>query len=96
LLETELRGIIKGLLDALVYLKKEFVIHCNITPSNILLTNDHGVVSVNVHYLADSLIYQVTQKLSGFDYAIRLQAIESLVSDSISLRCSGHPQYLAP
>jgi polo-like kinase 4 len=56
LLETELRGVTRGLVDALVYLKKEFVIHCSITPSNILLTNDYGVVSVNMLYLPDSLI----------------------------------------
>lgn len=45
LLETELRGVIRSLVDALVYLKKELVIHCNINLSNILLTNDYGIVS---------------------------------------------------
>lgn len=54
LLETELRGVIKGLVDALVYLKKELVIHCNITPSKIFLTNDYGLVSVDVLHLIDS------------------------------------------
>ena len=44
LLEAELRGIAKCLIDALVYLKKELVVHCNITPSKILLTSDYCVV----------------------------------------------------
>jgi serine/threonine protein kinase len=48
LLETELRGVVKSLVDALVYLRKEFVIHCNITPSKIFLTDNYGVVSVDV------------------------------------------------
>lgn len=75
LLETELRGVIRSLVDALVYLKKELVIHCNINSSNILLTNDYGI------------------KLSGFDRAIRLQAAEFTVSNSVT---SNHTQYLAP
>jgi polo-like kinase 4 len=50
LIETELRGVIKSLVDALVYLKKEFVIHCNITPSKIFLTNNYVIVSVDMTY----------------------------------------------
>ena len=55
LLETELRGVIKSLVDALVYLKKELIVHCNITPSKIFLTNDYGLVSVDLRRLSDYL-----------------------------------------
>ena len=55
LLETELRGVIKSLVDALVYLKKELIVHCNINPSKIFLTNDYGLVSVDLRRLSDYL-----------------------------------------
>ncbi|KAJ6619447.1 hypothetical protein B0H10DRAFT_1946718 [Mycena sp. CBHHK59/15] len=38
--EGHLRGVLKGLTEALIYLKKQGVVHRNIKPSNILLTND--------------------------------------------------------
>ena len=45
LLESELRGVTKSLVDALTYLKKELVVHRNINLSSVLLTGDLGVVS---------------------------------------------------
>ncbi|KAF8073835.1 kinase-like domain-containing protein [Lyophyllum atratum] len=41
--ESELRGVIKSLADALTYLRKALIIHGDINPSNILLTSDYGV-----------------------------------------------------
>ncbi|KAK7018827.1 kinase-like domain-containing protein, partial [Favolaschia claudopus] len=41
--EDRLRGVLKSLLEALVYLKKQGVIHRNIKPSNVLLTSDGRV-----------------------------------------------------
>jgi Serine/threonine protein kinase len=44
--EGELRGLLGRLIDALVYLKKELVIHRGIEPSNILLTSDYRIVGL--------------------------------------------------
>ncbi|KAL0958860.1 hypothetical protein HGRIS_014178 [Hohenbuehelia grisea] len=38
--ESQLRGLAKNILDALVYLRKEGVVHRCISPTNILLTSD--------------------------------------------------------
>ena len=95
LLEAELRGVTKNLIEALMYLKKERVIHCNITLSNLFLTNDYVVVSGDVLFLSN-LDFYTTQKLSGFDHAIRLQTIDSSASETITSRCSCNLQYLAP
>jgi polo-like kinase 4 len=43
--EAHLRGVLKGLFEALVYLKKQGVVHRNIRPSSILLTTDSRIVS---------------------------------------------------
>lgn len=85
----------KNLIEALMYLKKERVIHCNITLSNLFLTNDYVVVSGDVLFLSN-LDFYTTQKLSGFDHAIRLQTIDSSASETITSRCSCNLQYLAP
>jgi len=41
--ECELRGVLKNLTDALLYLRKERVVHRDIKTSNILLTDDYRV-----------------------------------------------------
>ncbi|KAJ7794151.1 kinase-like domain-containing protein, partial [Mycena olivaceomarginata] len=41
--EAHLRGVLKGLFEALVYLKKQGVVHRNIRLSNILLTTDSRI-----------------------------------------------------
>ncbi|KAF7365273.1 Protein kinase domain-containing protein [Mycena venus] len=38
--EGHLRGVLKSLFEALIYLKKQGVVHRNIRPSNVLLTTD--------------------------------------------------------
>ncbi|KAH0586347.1 hypothetical protein H2248_007588 [Termitomyces sp. 'cryptogamus'] len=43
LTESELRGVTKNLADALVYLRRELIVHGDINPSNVLLTSDYGV-----------------------------------------------------
>ncbi|KAG6903124.1 hypothetical protein C0995_004671 [Termitomyces sp. Mi166 len=43
LIESELRSLAKSLADALIYLRKELIVHADINPSNILLTSDYGV-----------------------------------------------------
>ncbi|KAJ7644083.1 kinase-like domain-containing protein [Roridomyces roridus] len=41
--EAHLRGLLKSLVDALIYLKKQGILHRNIKPSNILLTSDRRI-----------------------------------------------------
>ncbi|KAH9895161.1 kinase-like domain-containing protein [Cubamyces lactineus] len=43
LTEEELRGLSKTLVDALIYLRKELILHRDINPSNILITGDGRV-----------------------------------------------------
>ena len=43
--ESELRGLVRSLVDALIYLKKELVLHRDINAAAILLTADYRVVS---------------------------------------------------
>jgi polo-like kinase 4 len=50
--ESELRGVIKTLVDALTYLRKERVLHRDIKASNILITDDFRVVG---QYTKDDL-----------------------------------------
>lgn len=45
LLESELRGVLKSLVDALTYLRNELVLHRDIKAANILITEDYRVVS---------------------------------------------------
>ena len=42
--EDALRGVVRGLLDALMYLRRERVIHRNIKPSSVLLSETFRVV----------------------------------------------------
>lgn len=44
LFEGELRGIIKSVISAIQYLKKELVIHRDIQPSSVLLISDYNIV----------------------------------------------------
>lgn len=45
--EGELRGVVKGLVDGLTYLRKERVIHRDIKPANIYLSGEWRVVCVS-------------------------------------------------
>ncbi|KAI0630156.1 kinase-like domain-containing protein [Trametes polyzona] len=44
--ESELRGVAKPLIDALIYLRKELVLHRDISPANILIS-EHGNVKLS-------------------------------------------------
>ncbi|EIW63553.1 kinase-like protein, partial [Trametes versicolor FP-101664 SS1] len=46
LAEPELRGVARTLIDALVYLKKELVLHRDINPTNIIITQ-HGRIKLS-------------------------------------------------
>lgn len=48
LAEDELRGVLKSVVAALVYLQNQRIVHRDIKPSNILLTEDFRVVSCTV------------------------------------------------
>lgn len=50
LAETELRGVARTLIDALIYLKKELVLHRDINPSNIMVTQ-HGRIVRHIYIL---------------------------------------------
>ncbi|KAJ7459804.1 kinase-like domain-containing protein [Mycena latifolia] len=52
--EGHLRGVLKSLMEALVYLKKQGVVHRTITPSNVLLTTD-GRIKLGDFHLATHL-----------------------------------------
>ncbi|KAI0674851.1 kinase-like domain-containing protein [Trametes maxima] len=43
LIEAELRGVARSLVDALIYLRKELVLHRDINPANILVADDGRV-----------------------------------------------------
>ena len=45
--EYELRGVLRSLVDALIYLRNELVIHGNINPENVLVTEDGRAVSLS-------------------------------------------------
>ena len=54
--ESRIRGVIKTLADALVYLEKENVIHRRLVPENVYITEDFRAVSANrwfVSWFAD-------------------------------------------
>jgi polo-like kinase 4 len=42
--ESEVRGVLKNLVDALVYLEKELIVHRDVLPNNVLVTEDYRVV----------------------------------------------------
>ena len=46
--EGKVRGVVKSLADALTYLEKENVVHRNLVPGSIYVTEDFRVVSVNL------------------------------------------------
>jgi polo-like kinase 4 len=43
--EDHLRGVLKGVVEALIYLKKQSIVHRKIKPSNVLLTTEGRIVS---------------------------------------------------
>lgn len=59
LCEPELRGVAKGIIDGLVYLRKELVIHRDIKPSNILLNQHWRIVSL----LKRICVYSATSQI---------------------------------
>lgn len=71
--ESELRGLLKSIVEALLYLRRANVIHGNVKASNILLTEDCRVVR-HILKVSIGIILISTfsvQKLSGFELAER-------------------------
>ena len=50
--ESRIRGVIKTLADALVYLEKENVIHRRLIPESVYITEDFRVVSANWQFVS--------------------------------------------
>lgn len=83
--ENEVRGVLRTLVDALIYLKKELVVHNNIKPENVLLTHDFRIVSLYTDFIMISqrLSCLLSQKLTDFKFAKRIRA-ENSEAKSIS------------
>lgn len=73
LCENELRGVVKGLVDALIYLRKERVIHRDIKPSNILLSESSRVVSRRTLCSASTHLSYRNFLISGFPHGCPLK-----------------------
>ncbi|EPQ54523.1 kinase-like protein, partial [Gloeophyllum trabeum ATCC 11539] len=41
--DNQLRGVLKSVADALAYLRKELVLHRNLNPTNLLITNEYRI-----------------------------------------------------
>ena len=46
--ESRVRGVVKALVDALVYLEREGVVHGRVVPGSVYVTEDFRVVSVDL------------------------------------------------
>ena len=71
--------IVKGLVDALMYMRKQLILHGNLNPDHILLTEDLRPVRVQLVYAA-AILTDFAQKLSGFTHAVRLPTADSTTS----------------
>ena len=72
--ESRIRGVVKTLADALVYLEKENVVHRRLIPENVYVTEDFRVVSRDrqfVSWFGDGTNWR-SQKLGGFEGAVRI------------------------
>ena len=47
--ECEVRGVSKSLIEALIYLRKELIVHRDINPTNLLITVDYRIVRLFHH-----------------------------------------------
>jgi polo-like kinase 4 len=89
--ESELRGVVRSLLDALIYLRKELVLHRDIKAANILVTDDYRVVSHIIGSDSINLMALFCQKLSDFGLSTRLFSLNSTASTFC-----GSPNYISP
>ncbi|KAJ7288402.1 hypothetical protein C8J57DRAFT_1706856 [Mycena rebaudengoi] len=91
-IEGQLRGVLRSLVEALIYLKKQGVVHRNIQPTNILLTSDNRIKlsdfglatrlppsAVPIDYFMKAPHYVAPEILAGSPY--------SCDADSWSLGC---------
>ena len=61
--ECEVRGVSKSLIDALTYLRKELILHRDIKPTNILITEDYRIVRLFRHlkYILVDVILEIVR-----------------------------------
>lgn len=88
--EAELRGVLKSLVGAFVYLHKRHIIYGNIRLSKILLSEDYRVVSIYFQRSTgpETHVNVFGQKLSDFGLAIQVESSSSTVDafcDSFNL-----------
>lgn len=81
--ESELRGVLRNLVDALVCLEKNRIVHGDISPKNIFVTADYRVV---IHFpisLPFALLIDAPQKLGNFSTSILLPPGSSAAAEKL-------------
>lgn len=88
--EDELRGVMRSLVDALIYLRRERVLHRDIKAGNVLITAQFRIVrrSILSHLTASD---SVPQKLADFGLAQRLPSEKATATTFC-----GSPNYVSP
>lgn len=89
--EGQTRTVIKAILDGLAYLKNNLIVHRNINPENVLLTEHCRIVS-SLFLMRDRKIVDLPlQKISNLDLATRLPS-----QDHTAIALLTRAEYIAP
>ena len=98
--ESRIRGVVKILADALVYLEKENVVHGRLVPESVYVTEDFRVVSWYDGFVGWrwNLTGRRLQKLGGFEGAVRISSDGCAGLQPVSEAEAGgvHRSHLAP